>query len=54
MAVDCKKSAKVNGQPQISYTIYEWSKLGDAKIGDDGICYLTKAKWTAVTEIYEA
>ncbi len=36
-------------QPQISSLMYDWCELAAAKIGDDDVYYLTKAKWTSVT-----
>ncbi len=39
-------------QPQISSLMYEWCKLDCAKIGDNDLYYLSKAKWTSVTSVF--
>ncbi len=38
-------------QPQISWPTYDWYKLDYVEIGDNGIFYLFKAKWTSVTNV---
>ncbi len=38
-------------QPQISSIMYDWCKLENISIHDEGVYYLTKAKWTSVTSV---
>ncbi len=38
-------------QPQISVFMYDCCKLGEAKIGAEGVYYLSKSKWTSVTKV---